>query len=306
MSQKKGKVYSGIKDLPRGIASDSITPGCLVVEGGAFRGLYVEGVLDLLMEEDVNLACTIGVSAGATSGMHYVSGQIGRAARFNLIYRHDPRYVGRIALRDNQGIMGFDFFYNEFGAKHPFNYKRFNQPERRFIAVATSCLTGETLYFEKGKCSDIEKAIQASATMPYVSKPVMVDGIPCMDGGCTVKVPYRWALKQGFEKIVVIRSREPWHRRKENTPESRLAKIVYRQYPEFAKQLATSPARANAECDELDRLQKEGRIFLIAPRLPVDIKRLEGDMEKLGELYYRGRGDAQKLLPDLKEYLGIE
>ena len=88
------KVFSGIGNLPNGDASDIITEGCIVLEGGAFRGVYGEGVLDALMEADINFRCTIGVSAGALNGANYVSGQIGRSARINLRYRYDSRYVG--------------------------------------------------------------------------------------------------------------------------------------------------------------------------------------------------------------------
>ena len=59
------KVYSGINDLPSGSAPEGIIEGCAVLEGGAFRGVYGEGVLDALMQNGINMSCTIGVSAGA-------------------------------------------------------------------------------------------------------------------------------------------------------------------------------------------------------------------------------------------------
>ena len=101
---KKTQVYSGIGKLPTGRASDNITEGCIVLEGGAFRGVYTSGVLDALMEEDINMRCTVGVSAGALNGVNYVSGQIGRSGRINLRYRHDSRYVGAKAIKKNKGI----------------------------------------------------------------------------------------------------------------------------------------------------------------------------------------------------------
>ena len=109
----KNKVFSRIDDVLDGKTSDKITDGCIVLEGGAFRGLYTEGVLDYLMTQDINMQTTIGVSAGAINGSNYVSGQIGRAARTNLRYRHNSDYVGFGAIRKNDGIIGFDFLYNE-------------------------------------------------------------------------------------------------------------------------------------------------------------------------------------------------
>lgn len=107
--KKNNKRFSGISKLPNGNTSNKIVPGCIVLEGGAFRGLYTSGVLDALMQFEINMQCTVGTSAGALNGFNYVAGQIGRSARINLGYRHDSRYVGLEAFKNNKGIIGFDF-----------------------------------------------------------------------------------------------------------------------------------------------------------------------------------------------------
>ena len=119
MSKNK-KVFSGLSRLPKGLASDQLTEGCIVLEGGAFRGLYTSGVLDALMEAGINLSCTVGVSAGALNGMNYVSGQIRPIRRVsNLTYRHDSRYVGLKAIRKNLGVIGFDFILKNVNKEEP-------------------------------------------------------------------------------------------------------------------------------------------------------------------------------------------
>ncbi len=299
----KSGVYSGIDQLPRGSASRNVTPGCVVLEGGAFRGVYTSGVLDALMREDINFQCAIGVSAGAMNGMNYISGQIGRSGRINLIYRHDSRYVGLRALRGNRGIIGFDFLFGQPEGVEPFDRQTFERPDRQFVAVAASCITGEAVYLEKGTC-DIEKAVQASASMPYVSKPVSVNGVPCLDGGCAVKIPVQWALANGFSKIVVVRTREDNYRKAVSSSSRRLAERVYgRKYPAFARAVADSSLSYNHLCDELQTLRDQGRIFIISPSSPVTVQRLEGDMEKLGALYHLGYQDTLSSLGTLREYL---
>ena len=300
---KSDKIYQGTKTLPRGKAKDNLIQGCLVVEGGAFRGLYNQGVLDALMEQDINLCCTIGVSAGALAGVNYVAGRIGASARFNLTYRHDKRYVGSSAMRRDHGLIGFHFLFGRLQRKYPLDENRFYDPNRRFIVVATNCETGETEYFEKGITGDIQTAVQASASMPYVSEMVQVDGKKCLDGGCSCKIPYQWALDQGYEKIVVVRTREREYRKKESS--ARPARRFYRNYPAFAKKLDNSPRDYNAQCDELLALEETGKIFTIAPSQPVRVKRIEKDMDKLGELYYLGYRDAYQVMDSLKTYLGI-
>ena len=302
-----GKIYSHIDKIPSGSASRKVTEGCLVLEGGAFRGLYSQGFMDAMMKADINMQCTIGVSAGAMAGMNYVAGQIGRSARVNLKYRHDSRYVGIQAVRHNKGLIGFDFVFDGLKESDPFDGKRFFEPERRFVAVATNCLTGEAEYFEKGHCTNIFHAIRASASMPYISNMVDIDGKPYLDGGCSCKIPYQWAIDQGFEKIVVIKTRHADYRKNlKKASETSLAHRIYHTYPEFAHVLEQSDAAYNHQCDELEQLAKAGRIYLVSPSVPMRISRLEKDMEKLGHLYARGYKDAKDQMEQLKAYLGMK
>ena len=307
MILKDPNIYRGLDSIPTGRAKNWIVPGCMVLEGGAFRGVYTSGVLDALMQANINLQTTIGVSAGALVGLNYVSGQIGRAARMNLLLRHDDRYVGITAMKNNKGVIGFDYmFSDDIDGVEPFDKDRLMRSERRFLAVAANLRTGKEEMFEAGKCEDIFLASQASASMPYVSKPIQIGEDLYLDGGCCCKVPYQWALDEGFDKIVVVRTRDRGFR-KEITPlkNHAAANTVYRHYPDFADAVEHSDEMYNAQCDELERLEQEGRIFTIAPSRPVDISRLEGDMDKLGSLYDLGYMDARNRLNALAEYLGL-
>lgn len=298
------KVYSKIDELPNGIASNELTEGCLVLEGGAFRGLYTSGVTDALMQNNINLSCTIGVSAGALNGLNYVSGNIGRSARINLRYRHDSRYVGIKAFEHNKGIIGFDFVLDHINSSDPMNTENFWNKDKRFIVSATNCNNGEPSYFEKGKCSNILKGIQASASMPYVSKMVMIDDVPYLDGGCSKAIPYEWALQNDYKKIIVVRTRPLDFRKADEMMMP--AFHVYKNYPMFANSLASSKIEYNRECDEIIKLTEEKRIFTIAPSCPITVSRVESDMEKLGDLYYLGYNDTLACLDDLKKYLSKE
>lgn len=300
---KKIQVYSGIETLPKGRASDNITEGCIVLEGGAFRGVYTSGVLDALMEEDINMRCTVGVSAGALNGVNYVSGQIGRSGRINLRYRHDSRYVGPKAIRRNKGIIGFDFVFGDMAKVPPLDKKRFMDKSRQFYAVVTDLKTGKAEYLEKNSGIPPLRAVRASASMPFVSKPVIINGRPYLDGGCSCKIPYQFAIDKGFEKIIVIKTRHGDFRKSVSDRKLRAENVVYRNYPEFAKALINSNADYNRQCDELERLAAEGRIFLITPSENITVSRLEGDMEKLGHVYNMGYNDAKNELERLREYL---
>lgn len=295
------KVYSKVRQLPTGQASEKLVEGCLVLEGGAFRGLYTQGFLDAMMINDLSLSCVIGVSAGALSGASYVSGQIGRSGRINLTYRHDSRYIGTRALIHNHSILDVGFLTEERGILEPLDTERFYRPDQRFIAVATNCRTGRPACFEKGKCSDMMAALRASAAIPFISQMVKIEGVPYLDGACSCRIPYLWALKSGYEKIVVIRTRDREFRKEESGPKRKYH--LYRKYPELVRRLANGDHAYNLQCDELDRLHREGRVFMAAPSKTVTVQQLEKDMEKLGDLYWLGYQDCMDQLTELKRYL---
>ena len=296
------KVYSKMESIPNGRASDIIIPGCLVLEGGAFRGLYTQGLLDFWMQHEINFQTVIGVSAGALSAAAYMSGQIGRSARVNLGYRHNSNYIGIKALRKAHSPIRLHFLIHDYDEIEPLDMERFYDDRRRLVVVATNCETGKPEFFEKSNCSDLVQGIKASASMPFISPMVEVNGKKCLDGGCSCAVPYQWAIDEGYEKIIVVRTREHGYR-DQDAKVKNTAKRVYRRHQEFASALDESSVNYNAQCDEMDRLSEEGRIFVVEPSEKVTVARVEGDMEKLGALYWLGYHDGERTLEALKEYL---
>jgi Predicted esterase of the alpha-beta hydrolase superfamily len=297
------QTYSDMDMIPTGHASENLIDGCLVLEGGAFRGLYTQGFLDAMMICGINLSCVIGVSAGALSGLNYVSGQIGRSARINLRYRHDSRYVGVKALIHSHSIVDVGFLTEDRGIiDEPLDTQRLYRPEQRFIAVATNCLNGKTTLFEKGKCGGyLMEGVRASATMPYISPMVTINGTPYLDGGCSCAIPHRWAMKQGYRKIIVIRTRDIAFRKGKAGVSP--ARRIYRHYPALAEKLTQSNLRYDRQCDEVERLHRQGRLLRLAPSEPVKVGRVEPDVEKLGKLYWLGHTDFLAKVDEIRAYL---
>jgi len=297
-----GKIYSKIDSIPKGRASDKITNGCLVLEGGGWKGLYTVGALDCLMENGINLRSVVGVSAGALSAIGYCSGQIGWGARIDLTYRHDPDYCGLGAIRRDHGITGFTYLFEDILKDHPVDMNRLMDPSRRLAVSATNLRTGKITYFEKGKC-DLFKAVQASATVPYVSAPVRIEGELYLDGGCSENIPMGWAAKSGEDKMIVVKTREASFRREPQL--TGIGKIMYHKYPEFRKSFYDTSGLFNRTVEDLTDRDKKGELILLQPSEDVTVTRFEGDMEKLGDLYWLGYNDTAKRLPDIMSYLAV-
>ena len=299
------KAYKGLDKLPRGVASDKLTKGCLVVEGGALRGMYVMGAIDALMMNDINLDCYIGVSSGAMNGVNYLSGQIGRGAYLTLKYRPDSRFIGAKALVENKGITGFKYMWTEVQKDIPLRKEQFDNPDRRFVCVATNLLTGKHEYFEKGVYKDFLFAMQAGASIPFGSKPVLLDGVPYLDGGISKHVPVEWAIEQGYEKIVVIRTREKNYKAKKEYYDFLVNGLYRRRFPKMAVKLRYNSYIYNKEIDNLNRLEAKGRILQLAPSRAVELSLFCNDLDELADLYYMGLEETKASIGAVKAYLGI-
>ena len=140
----------------------------LILEGGALRSVYTSGVLDVLMKYKIEANYILGVSAGALTGMNYVSKQPKRSAEINIEYCDNPRYIGIKALRKEKGFIGYDYLFNEISKKeNPFDFETFKMSEQKFISVISNCEKGIKKYVEKNDCKDdIFKVVQASSSMP--------------------------------------------------------------------------------------------------------------------------------------------
>lgn len=276
----------------------------LVLEGGAMRSLFTSGVLDVLMDNNIDIDCTVGVSAGALVGSNYISNQKGRTAKININYCNDNKYIGVGAIKNNKGLVGFDYLFGgEIAKYNPFDEKEFLNSKKRFVTGITNCITGKTEYYDKSP-ENTYKLLQASSSMPLVSKVVEINGKPYLDGAIDCNVPIDWALEQGYERIVVVLTRNKDYRKKSVSNKMRkMYKLVYKKYPNLLKTMYDRPDKYNQTYDKIEKLEKENKIFVFRPENNVDISRLERDQDKLKALYEEGKNETENRLSDLEKYL---
>lgn len=277
----------------------------LVLEGGSLRCLFTAGVLDVFMESGLKLPYVIGVSAGSLCGINYVSGQIGRTARVNLDYISDKRYLGVRNLIKGKGIFNFDFLFGDI-TEHlvPLNKEKFFSEPIRYLAVATSCEDGTPRYFERDTCEDIMLAARASASMPLLSRMVTLHGERLLDGGISMPIAYEKAREDGFQKLVLVLTREHGFQKPEQSSAILAAyEKAYRSFPKLIEKLSAMPENYNKMQKEIDELAASKLAFIIRPEFPVTVSRVEKDRTKLQALYEEGRRIAKKQYSELLHYL---
>ena len=277
----------------------------LALEGGSLRCMFSAGAVDVMMEQGLLFDGVFGVSAGALTGINYVSRQIGRTARINLEYVNDKRYLGVRNLLLHRSIFNFDFMFGELSDRLiPLDREAVRTTPCRFTAVATDCRTGQTVYFEKsatpGHLPGHPGQRQHAPAGPHGAG----GGPPLPGRGVSTSIPFQRPLEEGYRKVVVLTTREHGYRKEPVAPGlARVYARAYRKYPELVKAVLSTPRRYGRELDLLDQLEAQGKVFVLRPPVPVTVSRTEKDVAKLQALYDQGRETCLARLEELKAYL---
>ena len=279
----------------------------LVLEGGAMRGMYTAGVLDVLMENDIKVDGTIGVSAGACFGCNYKSRQIGRSIRYNLKYCKDPRYVSIRSLLFSGDIYNAKFCYEEIPVHlDPFDVDTYQKNSTEFYVVATDVNTGKAVYqrLDKGDGDDIQW-IRASASMPLVSRIVKIGEKELLDGGIADSIPFEWFIQNGYERNIVVLTQPKGYVKSKNSLMP-LVRWRMKKYPKMIEAMAKRHIEYNECLKQLEQREQEGNTLVIRPSEPLGIKRTEKNPEKLKAVYELGRKDAEAMLGKIRDFLATE
>ncbi len=275
----------------------------LILEGGGMRGLYTAGVLDILMKNDIYTDVAVGVSAGALFGINYKSKQPGRVLRYNLKYAGNPSYTGWKSLLKTGNLMNKEFWFEDIPFKlDPMDCETYRNNKTEFHAVITNLKNGKAEYksifdLENEECMEY---LRASGSLPFCSKPVVVNGVPYLDGGIADSIPLKEYFENGYEKAIVVLTRPKNYRKNGNIHG---AGLFYKKYPEFVKTLSNRNKVYNEQCTYVESLEKEGKILVIRPSEFVDISRTETDRKIMQQMYDLGVKDAKNKIEKIKIYL---
>lgn len=278
----------------------------LVLEGGATRGVFTSGVLDYLMEQEFYTSHVIGVSAGACNAVDYVSRQPGRTRDCmiptdkNLSY-----YYGVRKFIKEKSLMNMDMIFDIYPKQiYPFDFDTYFQSEMNCELVTTNCVTGKAEYMDEAQDPDrLMKICRASSSMPLLCPIVNIDGIPYLDGGLADSIPIRRAMDIGNEKIIVVLTRNRGYRKKAvSKTVEKMYRRAYRSYPNLLRTLLRRAPYYNRTLNELENLEREGKIFVIRPQVK-PVSRLERSQEHLMAFYHHGYDLMEREYDRLMEYL---
>ena len=275
----------------------------LVLEGGAMRGLFTAGILDVLMEHDIWPDGVIGVSAGAAFGCNMKSKQPGRALRYNKNLVNDWRYSSLRSLLTTGDYFGGDYAYH-YVPRHIdyFDVDTFSKNPMKFWVVCTNVDTGKAEYKRLTEVDyDSLEYIRASASMPIAARIVTVDGKKMLDGGIADSIPLRFFQQQGYEKNLVVLT-QPAGYVKRRSPLMPLMRMWLRRHPRIVQALEDRPAMYNAELDYVKEEESKGKTLVLRPRNKLTIGHISHNPDDMQMTYDQGREVALEHLEEIKAF----
>ncbi len=262
----------------------------LVLEGGAMRGMYTAGVLDVFLENKIKVDCIVGVSAGALFGVNFLSGQKGRVIRYNKQFNGDKNYIGLRPLLREGNIVSTKYAYEEVPRRlDPFDDAAYKKSGIPFYAVVTNMENGMPEYIKIDSVFEQMDVLRASGSMPFVSRPVEISGQKYLDGGISDSIPFRFAESLGCDRLIVILTRDMAYRKKPMSPA--LIRLWFGKSP-IAEKLLLRHEVYNRSVEKLKEWEANGKAVVIRPSSPVEIGRIETDPDKLQSVYDLGVKDG--------------
>ena len=276
----------------------------LVLEGGALRGLFTAGIIDVMMEHGVQPDGIVGVSAGAAFGCNYKSLQPGRAVRYNISFAHDSRYSGLRSLLTTGDYYNAKFAYHTMPEElDPFDTEAFNRNPMEFHVVCTDVLTGKAVYKKIDEAShNAYDWIRASASMPLVSRVVELDGQKLLDGGVSDSIPLAYFEQAGYQRNLVILTQPSGYRKRPSRLRP-LFRLLLHKYPNMVAALNDRYLMYNHQLDYVAQAEQAGRCMVIRPPMKLPIGHVSHDPKAMRYVYDIGRQTAQQRLDDIIAFL---
>ena len=275
----------------------------LVLEGGAMRGLFTSGIIDVMMEAGIEPDGLIGVSAGAAFGCNYKSRQPGRAIRYNTRFARDKRYCSWQSWWKTGDLYNAEFGYHIIPTQFDiFDNKAFEENPMEFYAVCTDVTTGKAIYKRLTESTPLTYDwIRASASMPLASKVVELEGMKILDGGVADSIPLAYFEQIGYDRNVVILT-QPEGYIKEHNRLMPLMRIALRNYPNLIKALDQRHIMYNQQLEYVRQAELEKRCLVIRPDQELPIGHISHNPNEMRHIYEMGREMGERELHKIKAF----
>ena len=268
------------------------------------RSIYAAGILDYFLEQKIEIPNVLAVSAGAYAGMNYVSGQKGRVLEAVIKPLKEYKYFGIGTFFKKGTFFDMEYLFDEVPKKKvPFDFAAFLNSAKHFLISTTDCITGKCIYHDQFQNQDeFWKICKTANSLPFIARMTTINGVPMLDGGVADAIPVKKALEEGWDKLIVILTREEDYRKKYRPLYQFFVRRVYRKYPELVSVLEERADTYNQSLELVKRLEEEGKALVFRPT-GIVVKNQESNVETLLCSYEHGYADAKQRHEEIESFL---
>ena len=261
----------------------------LVLEGGSLRPMFSCGVMDALLDNNIDFPYVIGVSAGITDGVSYVSKQKMRNYHITVDYRNDKRYLSLGNYLREGSIFGLKFLYEDIPQTIlPFDWETYHANPAVVKVCVTNARTGKAEYLDGKLLDDKSTMLKATCAQPMLFPEIVMNGEAYYDGGIADSIPAEKALADGHEKMLIVLTRPKGYVKTQSGKMVAAAKVIGRKYPALKEPLLNRYKKYNEQVKFCEELEKSGKAIILRPTQDVQIGSLEKDVDKIKAIYEYG------------------
>ncbi len=161
----------------------------LVLSGGGVKGMAHIGMIQALNEFGIQAQVVSGSSVGALVGAMYANGNsVSEMLRF---FKETPLFRYHFMTLVKPGLLDTDRYFEVLLKYFPEN--TFESLQRKLSVVTTDLQRGEERIFSSGA---LIMPLLASAALPPVFSPVVINGTLYADGGIMNNFPYEYVTDE--------------------------------------------------------------------------------------------------------------
>lgn len=274
----------------------------LVLEGGTLRPIFSSGAMDALLDNDIMFPYCVGVSAGITNGVSYLSKQKKRNLEILEKYRNDKRYLSYRNYLKCKSMFGLDFVFNEIPNKLvPFDYETFNTYDGTALVGVTNAITGKIEYLDIKDLDEKCTMLRATCALPLFFPAIKINGTPYYDGGICDPIPIKKSIKDGNDKHLIILTRPKEYVKELGKGSVFVSRLFSRKYPKLKDHFLNRHEHYNETVKFCEELESQGNAIIIRPTLEQSIESFEKDINKLRAGYENGYKAATEQIDKIKE-----
>lgn len=272
----------------------------LILEGGTLRPIFSAGVMDALLDNNITFPYCIGVSAGITNGVSYISKQKGRNLEVVTKYRNDNRYLSYRNFLRCKSIFGLDFVFDEIPNNLiPFDMDTYRKYPGKILVGVTNAHTGKTEYLNGKDLDDKATMLRATCAIPLLFPVIKINGKEYYDGGLCDPIPIKKAIADGNTKHLIVLTQPKGYKKELSKKNILVAKLLNKKYPNLKTPLLNRHNHYNETVKFCEQLESEGKVLILRPEYNLDS--FEKDINKLKSSYEHGYNLTINHLSEIKK-----